>query len=93
MRNLCLRYGCHSTTFLLAFEMHYKDIPRRIIVEHYIEDQHGELRDYKFMCFNGKPYCCWVDKGRYSNHTRDIFDMNWNLLPFTDCFPNSGEPP
>ncbi len=74
-----------------SFEMHYKDIPRRIIVEHYMEDQYGELRDYKFMCFNGKPYCCWVDKGRYSDHTRDIFDMNWNLLPFTDCFPNSGE--
>lgn len=74
-----------------SFEMNYKDIPRRIIVEHYMEDQYGELRDYKFMCFDGKPYCCWVDKGRYTNHTRDIFDMNWELLPFTDRFPNSQE--
>lgn len=75
-----------------SFEMNYKDIPRRIIAEEYMEDQYGELRDYKFMCFDGKPYCCWVDKGRFTKHTRDIFDMNWNLLPFTDHYPNSGEP-
>ena len=74
-----------------SFEMNYKDIPRRIIAEKYMEDPSGELRDYKFMCFDGKPYCCWIDKGRFSNHTRDIFDMDWNLMPFIEHFPNSGE--
>ena len=75
-----------------TFEMNYRDIPRRIICEAYMEDSNKELCDYKFMCFNGKPYCCWIDKGRYSCHTRDIYDMDWNLLPFTNCFPNSGMP-
>lgn len=75
-----------------SFEMNYKDIPRRIIAEKYMQDSKGELPDYKFMCFDGKPYCCWVDEGRFTNHTRDIFDMNWTLLPFTDRFPNSGNP-
>lgn len=74
-----------------SFEMNYKDIPRRIIAEKYMEDRSGELRDYKFMCFDGIPYCCWIDKGRFTNHTRDIYDMNWNLMPFTEHFPNSGE--
>ena len=74
-----------------SFEMNYKDIPRRIIAEKYMEDPSGELRDYKFRCFDGKPYCCWIDKGRFSNHTRDIFDMDWNLMPFIEHFPNSGE--
>jgi len=75
-----------------SFEMNYKGIPRRIIAEEYMQDRNGELNDYKFMCFNGKPYCCWVDYDRFSNHTRDIFDMNWNLLPFTEHFPSSGNP-
>lgn len=75
-----------------SFEMNYKDIPRRIIAEKYMEDQNGELPDYKFMCFDGKPYCCWVDQGRFTNHTRDIFDMNWHLLPFMEHFPNSSNP-
>jgi hypothetical protein len=44
------------------------------------------------MCFDGRPYCCWVDQGRFTNHTRDIFDMDWNLMPFSQHFPNSGNP-
>lgn len=75
-----------------SFEMNYHDIPRRIIAEEYMEDQNGELPDYKFMCFDGKPYCCWIDQGRFTHHTRDIFDMNWQLLPFTEHFPNSCHP-
>lgn len=75
-----------------SFEMNYKDIPRRIIAERFMQDKNGELPDYKFMCFDGKPYCCWVDEGRFTHHTRDIFDMNWSLLPFTEHFPNSGHP-
>ena len=75
-----------------SFELNYKDIPRRIIAEKYMEDQNGELPDYKFMCFDGKPYCCWVDEGRFTNHTRDIFDMDWNLMPFSQHYPSSGHP-
>ena len=75
-----------------SFELNYKNIPRRIIAEEYMEDATGGLLDYKFMCFDGKPYCCWVDQDRFTHHTRDIFDMDWNLLPFTEHFPNSGHP-
>ena len=75
-----------------SFEMNYKGIPRRIIAEKFMQDSKGELNDYKFMCFGGKPYCCWVDYDRFGNHTRDIFDMEWNLLPFTEHFPSSGNP-
>ena len=40
------------------------------------------IEDYKFMCFNGKTYYCWVDFDRFSNHKRNIYDMNWNLQKF-----------
>ena len=72
-----------------SFEMNYKVIPRRIIAEQYMEDNNGEFPDYKFMCFDGKPYCCWVDQGRFIHHTRDVFDMNWKKLPITWIFPHS----
>lgn len=77
-----------------GFEMHYSGIPRKILAEKYIEDDMGELQDYKFLCFNGNPCFCWVDCGRYSgNHTRTIFDMDWNIQPWTcNGFVVSPEP-
>lgn len=75
-----------------SFEMNYQDIPRRIIAEEYMEDSKGAFPDYKFMCFNGKPYICWVDLGRFSNHTRDVFDMNWERMPIKWIFPNFENP-
>lgn len=68
-----------------GFEMHYSEIKPMIIAEQYIEDKLGELQDYKFLCFDGKPYYCWVDKGRYSNHTRNVYDLNWNLQPWNQA--------
>lgn len=62
-----------------GFEMHYSDIDRKIIAEKYMETEYGELQDYKFLCFDGIPYYCWVDMGRYSTHTRNVYDMNWEL--------------
>ncbi len=54
----------------------------RIIVEQYLEDDRnadGSLEDYKFLCFNGKFKYLWIDRNRYSNHTRCFYDeqLNW----------------
>lgn len=70
------------TTF---FEMHYSGIKRKIIAEQYVETEYGELQDYKFLCFDGVPYYCWVDMGRYSNHTRNVYDLNWELQPWNQA--------
>lgn len=66
----------------LSMELHYSNIKRKIIAEKYIETSIGELQDYKFLCFDGIPYYCWVDMGRYSNHTRNVYDLEWNLQPW-----------
>lgn len=71
--------------YLNGFETHYSQIHRRIIAEKYLETSLGELQDYKFLCFDGRPYYCWVDLGRYSRHTRTVFDMNWELQPWTQA--------
>ncbi len=71
--------------FTNSLQLHYREIPRKIIAEEYLETDLGELQDYKFLCFDGKPYFCWVDLGRFSKHTRTVFNMNWELQPWTQA--------
>jgi len=61
------------------FEMHYTGIERKIIAEQYLETELGDLPDYKFLCFDGQPHFFWVDTGRYSNHTQNVYNMEWEL--------------
>ena len=66
----------------------YKDMPRRIVAEKYLEDASGELRDYKFFCFNGKPAYMQYDSGRYHGmHLRNYYDMDLNFIPVRDDVP------
>ncbi len=64
-----------------GLELHYKNIKPLIIAEKYIETDDGDLKDYKFLCFNGEVKYIWVDKDRYSGHKRNLYDIDWNLLP------------
>ncbi len=62
-------------------EWAYKDVPHRIIAEQYLEDQEGELKDYKFFCFHGTPYYMQYDMGRYKGkHYRNYYDMDLNWI-------------
>lgn len=76
-----------------GLELHYALIKPCIIIENYMENLNGELSDYKFLCFNGKPYYCWVDVDRYKDHRRNVYDMEWNLQPWNqDKYTNTIEP-
>lgn len=74
-----------------GLELHYKDIPPKIVAEAYIEDSNKELNDYKIMCFNGKPQYIWIDQGRFTNRTENIYNKKWELQPFLLSYPNSKE--
>lgn len=67
-----------------SFEMQYKDIEPKIIAEEFMLPVEGEsdLRDYKFLCFNGEPAYIWVDVNRNTNHARAVYDINWGLQPW-----------
>ena len=69
-------------------EWPYKDVPPQIIAEKYMDDGTGELRDYKFFCFDGCVKCLQVDYDRFVEHHRNIYDTKWNLLPFTIKYPS-----
>lgn len=67
---------------LLSMELHYSRIERKIIAEQFVETEEGELQDYKFLCFDGEPFFCWVDTGRFTEHTRNVYDLEWRLQPW-----------
>lgn len=74
-----------------GFELHYSGIKRKIFSERNIETQGKDLQDYKFICFDGKAYYCWVDVDRYGDHRRNIYDLEWNLQPWKQTYPNTSE--
>jgi hypothetical protein len=68
--------------FYYGLELHYRDIEPKIIIEKYLDDGTGDLRDYKITCFNGKPEFIWIDSNRHTEHKRNLYDLNWNQLPY-----------
>ena len=76
-----LQQGLNQDYYMICREWPYKNVPRKIIAEKYMSDNHGELRDYKFFCFNGKVRCFKVDFDRFQNHRANYFDIHKKLLP------------
>lgn len=64
-------------------EWPYKNVPKRIIAEKYLEesDGSGELCDYKFSCFDGEVTDVMVCIDRQIGEPKFyFFDKQWNLL-------------
>ncbi len=79
--------------YLTCREWPYKNVKRRIIAEEYLENSAvGELRDYKFFCFNGEVKALFVASSR-QNETEetkfDFFDTDYRHLPIINGHPNS----
>lgn len=73
-------------------EWPYKNVRPRIIAEQYMEDESGELRDYKFFTFDGKAKAMFIATERTNEKEEtkfDFFDMNFEHLPFINGHPNS----
>ena len=92
-----INFILHQNASVLSREWNYKDIKPRLIVEEVIRDKDGRLPlDYKFMCFDGEPKLLFLDLGVINedstyNHfyPRNIYDMDFNLLPVHETRPNA----
>ena len=86
-----LRKGLEEDYYLAWREWSYKNVPRKIIAETYMVDntELSSLRDYKFMCFDGKVKCSFVCSDRNTKEGLHVtfFDLDWNVLPFERHFP------
>jgi hypothetical protein len=65
-------------------EWPYKNVPKRIIAEKYLEPSTvtNDLADYKYFCFNGEPKYVQVISGRGKKMCIDFFDQEWGHQPF-----------
>ncbi len=78
--------------YYVGREWQYREIPRKIIAEVYLEDAvTGELRDYKFFCFDGIVKAMFVAADRQSTSatTFDFFDVDYNHLDIRQGHPNA----
>ena len=76
-------------------EWPYKNIPRKIICEKFMENTNGEnLVDYKLFCFDGVPKFIMVNSNRFGEggvHV-DMYDMQWTHMEMQDGhYPNAGD--
>lgn len=77
-----LTQSLRTSIYTRLREWPYKNVKPRIIAEQYMEDESGELRDYKFHCFDGKAENVMVCCDRNTGDTKFyFFSQEWNLLP------------
>lgn len=70
----------HSNHYFYSFEWCYKDIQPKIIAEEYIQQDNGDLYDYKFFCFNGKAQILEFITDRFTNQANNFFNNNLQKL-------------
>lgn len=78
--------------FALKFglELHYRDIPHKIIIEEFIENKKsgGDLYDYKFWCFDGHvEYIQFLSERNTDGLKMAFYDKKWNKQDFVYSYP------
>lgn len=66
--------------FKNGFELQYKDIKHKIIIEKYINDCTSDLKDYSFLCFNGKPKYILLDFKKHKEYKHYLYELKKNQL-------------
>jgi hypothetical protein len=90
----CLKNWINRDVYSAGREWSYKDIVPKIIVEEYLEDKNSPfngINDYKFLCFNGKAKYIILDVDRYTDHKRNVYDIDWNFINVSTDKPNLGD--
>jgi hypothetical protein len=76
-----LRKGLKENYYLHGREWPYKNVPRRIIAEKYINDHlHVVPEDYKLYCINGEIKYIVVFHNRFDNSkelSETVYNVNW----------------
>jgi hypothetical protein len=76
--------------FWMTREWVYRDIPPRVLIEEMLTGENGGVpSDYKVFCFHGQPAFIQVDLDRFRDHRRNIYDLEWQLLPLSIKFPRA----
>lgn len=84
-----LKHAFKQDLYRANREWPYKMVPKRILAEQYMEDEYGELRDYKFFCFDGEVKALFVATERTKREEPyfNFFDENYEPLPLKQGHP------
>lgn len=80
-----LNHSFYRSSFMVGREWPYKYVNKRVFAEEFVNDSNGELRDYKFFCFNGKVRCFKIDYNRQIYHQANYYDPQCHLLPYGEA--------
>ena len=84
------KWMSENFAFRWGYELQYRDIPPKIIIEKYIENQlsGGDLYDYKFWCFNGRvEYIQFLSERNLDGLKMAFYDRNWRKQDFVYSYP------
>ena len=83
-----LKDGLGQDYYACDREWPYKNVPRKIIAEEFLDDGTGrDLNDYKVFNFNGEPRIIQVDFDRFSGHKKNLYTTDWQLCDFSFNYP------
>lgn len=74
-----------------GLEIHYMNIPPKIMAEEYLENDNNDLYDYKVFCFGGKAESIMYLSERKQGLKMAFFDLDWHKLPFVYSYPMNEE--
>ena len=77
-----INHSFRRNSYLHGREWPYKNVQKNVFAEQFIVDAKGELRDYKFFCFNGRVRCFKIDYNRHIKHQANYYDPDCNLLMY-----------
>ncbi|WP_299807083.1 ATP-grasp fold amidoligase family protein [uncultured Shewanella sp.] len=71
-------------------ETQYDAIPKKIIIEEFIDSDGVDIEDFKFHIFNGKDGFLQIDFDRFSDHRRNLYSLSFEQLPFDLLYKSGG---
>jgi hypothetical protein len=78
-----LKWWMSFNYYMQDREWQYKNMKPTILVEKLLFDKNGRIpNDYKLHCINGKVDFIYVSVDREGKNKRNIYDREWNPLPF-----------
>lgn len=87
-----LRESLKQDIYRTLREWPYKNVPRRILAEKFIEAENNDLPDYKFFCFDGEVKALFIGTERGTGNVKfDYFDADFNHLDLVQTHPMSGK--
>ncbi len=67
-------------------ETQYDKINKKILIEEFIDNNGNDIDDFKFHIFNSKNGFLQIDFDRFSDHKRNLYNLNFEKLNYGLCY-------